>query len=74
MRTARLSADGEPLGREITLGAFDKANRPRTADLAWLRAECDTLTASQPSSSVQIQVQDAAAIGAQWDDAEPPER
>lgn len=58
--------------REITLAAFDKANEPLTADLARLRAERDTLNGDGPAGP--IQVQDAATVRAQWDDADPPER
>ncbi len=56
----------------MTLAAFDKANAPITADLARLTAERDTLTTEEPAGPVQVQ--DAAAVGAQWDDAEAPER
>ncbi|MGH3905720.1 MAG: hypothetical protein ACRDTE_16280 [Pseudonocardiaceae bacterium] len=51
---------------------FDRANAPITADLARLTAERDTLTTEEPTGPVQVQ--DAANVGTQWDDAEAPER
>lgn len=56
----------------MTLTAFDKANEPLTADLTRLRAERDTLTTGESASPVQVQ--DATTFGAQWDNAEAPER
>lgn len=74
---AQCEAIGEALAdrlgrREITLAAFDKANQPITADLARLRIERDTLSAEEPTGPVTVL--DTATVGAQWDDAQPPEQ
>ncbi len=74
---AECEAIGEALAdrlgrREMTLAAFDKPNEPITADLARLTAERDTLTTEEPAGPVQVQ--DATAVGTQWDDAQTPER
>ncbi|MGH3571380.1 MAG: recombinase family protein [Pseudonocardiaceae bacterium] len=74
---AECEAIGEALAdrlgrREITLGAFDKANQPIAGDLVRLRAERDSLAGGEPAGPCAVL--DAATVGAQWDAAEPAER
>ena len=62
----------ERLGRrEMTLAAFDKANRPLAAQLAALDAERLSL---ESGALGPVEVATPEEIAAQWDNADPPEK